>query len=98
MYLILCIYYVYVRSGPMEIYKIPMNLRAAYLSMHRMTNAHLSKHGVTADQFVCLSILFEKDGLTQKELVQSATSDPNTIRAMLVLLENQGFIARDVHP
>jgi DNA-binding MarR family transcriptional regulator len=82
----------------MEIYKIPMNLRAAYLSMHRMTNAHLSKHGVTADQFVCLSILFEKDGLTQKELVQSATSDPNTIRAMLVLLENQGFIARDVHP
>ena len=44
----------------MEAYKIPMNLRAAYLSMHRQTNAHLARFGVTADQFVCLLILAEE--------------------------------------
>jgi DNA-binding MarR family transcriptional regulator len=74
-----------------------MALREAYLSMHRQTNACLSKSGVTADQFVCLVILNEQDGITQKELARRATSDPNTIRAMLVLLEKQGLVAREQH-
>jgi DNA-binding MarR family transcriptional regulator len=77
---------------------IAMRLRAAYLSMHRQTNAHLTKYGVTADQFVCLILLAEKDGITQQELVQRATSDPNTMRAMLVLLEKRGFVTREKHP
>ncbi|MCB0305396.1 MAG: MarR family transcriptional regulator [Calditrichaeota bacterium] len=82
----------------MEAYKIPMNLRAAYLSMHRQTNAHLARFGVTADQFVCLLILAEEDGIIQQELVKRATSDPNTIRAMLVLLEKRGLVVRAPHP
>jgi DNA-binding MarR family transcriptional regulator len=77
---------------------IPMALRAAYLSMHRQTNAHLAKSGVTADQFVCLLLLAEQDGITQQELVRRATSDPNTIRAMLVLMEERGFVTRKPHP
>lgn len=79
-------------------HEIAMELRAAYLSMHRQTNAHLLKYGVTADQFVCLVILSEEDGITQQELVRRATSDPNTIRAMLVLLEKAGLVARKKHP
>ena len=82
----------------METFKIPMYLRAAYLSLHRQTNAHLTRHGVTADQFVCLLLLAEEDGIIQRELVKRASSDPNTIRAMLVLLENKGFIIRIRHP
>ena len=66
--------------------------------MHRQTNAHLTRHGVTADQFVCLLLLAEEDGIIQRELVKRASSDPNTIRAMLVLLENKGFITRIRHP
>ena len=77
---------------------IAMALRAAYLSMHRQTNAHLAPFGVTADQFVCLVILAEQDGITQQELVRRATSDPNTIRAMLVLLEKRGLVLREQHP
>jgi DNA-binding MarR family transcriptional regulator len=82
----------------METYKIPMTLRAAYLSMHRQTNAHLAQSGVTADQFVCLLILMEEDGIIQQELVKRASSDPNTMRAMLVILEKHGFITRKSHP
>ncbi len=77
---------------------IAMSLRAAYRSMHRQTNTHLARCGATADQFVLLSLLSEKDGMTQQELVRQASSDPNTIRAMLVLLEKRGVVARGRHP
>ena len=77
---------------------IAMSLRAAYRSMHRQTNAHLARCGATADQFVLLSLLFEQDGMTQQELVRQASSDPNTIRAMLVLLEKCGAVTRERHP
>lgn len=77
---------------------IAMGLRAAYLSMHRQTNSCLAPHNITADQFVLLALLAEQDGITQQELVRRATSDPNTIRAMLVLLENRGLVRRQPHP
>jgi DNA-binding MarR family transcriptional regulator len=77
---------------------IAMGLRAAYWSMHRQTNAHLAQRGATADQFVLLSLLSEQDGITQQELVRRASSDANTIRAMLLLLEERGLVARGQHP
>jgi DNA-binding MarR family transcriptional regulator len=77
---------------------IAMGLRAAYLSMHRQTNSCLSSHKITADQFVILALLSEQDGISQQELARRATSDPNTIRAMLILLENQGLVRRQRHP
>lgn len=77
---------------------IAMGLRAAYWSMHRQTNARLARHAVTADQFVLLSLLAEQDGITQQQLCRRASSDPNTIRAILVLLENGGLVARGRHP
>jgi len=79
-------------------HEIAMGLRSAYLLMHRQTNSFLAPFGMTADQFVLLALLAEKDGITQQELTQRATSDPNTIRAMLVLMENNGVITRDQHP
>jgi DNA-binding MarR family transcriptional regulator len=66
--------------------------------MHRYTDACLARHGATADQFVLLNLLAERDGVTQQELVSRASSDPNTIRAMLVLLEKRGFVIRTGHP
>jgi DNA-binding MarR family transcriptional regulator len=53
---------------------------------------------VTADQFVCLVLLSKQDGITQQELARLASSDPNTIRAMLMLLEKRGYVAREKHP
>jgi DNA-binding MarR family transcriptional regulator len=75
-----------------------MALRAAYLTMHRQSQARLANDQVTADQFVVLSFLSERDGITQQQLVQRASSDPNTVRSMLVLLERRGLVAREQHP
>ncbi len=78
--------------------ELPIALRAAYLAMHRQSDAQFAKYGVTADQFVLLATLSRGDALTQRELARRMPSDPSTVRAMLVLLEKQGLVERDVHP
>ncbi len=78
--------------------EIPMALRAAYLAMHRRSDAQFAKFGITADQFVLLATLARGAACTQRELAKRMPSDPSTVRAMLVLLEKQGLVQRDVHP
>ncbi len=65
--------------------------------MHRRTNEALAPHGVTADQFVLLSRLADEDAITQQELARRTSSDPNTIRTMLVLLEKRSLVVRRPH-
>ena len=78
---------------------IAMALRAAYLAMHRRSEAKFARHGVTADQFVLLATLARGgEALTQRELARRMSSDPSTVRAMLVLLERGGLVGRDAHP
>jgi DNA-binding MarR family transcriptional regulator len=79
-------------------HEIAMGLRVAYRAMHRQTDVCLAKLGVTANQFVLLALLAEEDRTTQQQLVRRACSDPNTVRAMLVLLESNGLVARRRHP
>jgi DNA-binding MarR family transcriptional regulator len=75
-----------------------MQLRGAYLTFHRMANAHFEQFGVTADQFVVLTLLAEQDGVTQRALVEQAFSDANTIGEMLTRLETNQFVRRERHP
>jgi MarR family transcriptional regulator for hemolysin len=76
---------------------LAMQLRGAYLSMHRTFQAHFARFGVTADQFVVLSLLAADDGLIQRELVRRTCSDANTITALLRLLERDGLVQRERH-
>lgn len=76
---------------------IARNVKTAYALMHRQTQSLLSKHGMTAEQYVLLAVLNIEDGVTQQELTRRAASDPNTVRAMLVLLEGKGLVARRVN-
>jgi DNA-binding MarR family transcriptional regulator len=78
--------------------ELPGALRAAYLALHRRSEARFARHGVTADQFVLLATLARGHVLTQRELARRMPSDPSTVRAMLVLLERSGLVQRDSHP
>src|SRR5829696_662268 len=78
--------------------ELPMALRAAYLALHRRSEAAFAPHGVTADQFVLLATLARGHALTQRELARRMSSDPSTVRAMLVLMEKRGLVERDTHP
>ena len=78
--------------------ELPRALRAAYLALHRRSEAAFAAHGATADQFVLLATLSRGKALTQRELARRMPSDPSTVRAMLVLLEQRGWVARAAHP
>jgi DNA-binding MarR family transcriptional regulator len=78
--------------------KLPRALRAAYLALHRRSEARFAKYGITADQFVLLATLTGQNALTQRELAHRMPSDPSTVRAMLVLLEGCGLVERHEHP
>src|SRR5215475_14405317 len=78
--------------------ELPLALRAAYQGLHRRSDVEFAKYGVTADQFVLLATLARGDALTQRELAARMPSDPSTVRAMLVLLEERGLVSRNSHP
>lgn len=78
--------------------ELPLALRAAYLALHRRSEARFASYGVTADQFVLLATLARGHALTQRELARRVSSDPSTVRAMLVLLEQRGLVEREPHP
>jgi DNA-binding MarR family transcriptional regulator len=79
-------------------HEIAMSLRGAYLSMHRQADAGFAPYGVTADQFVVLATLIDGTVRTQAEVCRRTYSDPNTIGAMLALMESRGLVRRRRHP
>lgn len=78
--------------------KLPLALRAAYLALHRQSNASFARYGATADQFVLLATLARGQSLTQRDLARRMPSDPSTVRVMLALLAKRGWVQRDAHP
>ena len=77
--------------------EIARSVRVAYMAMHRQTQSLLSTFGITAEQYVLLALLDIKDAITQQELTRRASSDPNTIRDMLVRMERHGLVSRQPH-
>jgi DNA-binding MarR family transcriptional regulator len=74
-----------------------MRLRGAYLTLHRCLNLRLRQSGLTADQFVVLSLVAREEGLTQGEIARRCASDPSTVGALLRLLEKEKLISRERH-
>lgn len=73
-----------------------IRLRRAYQSLHRRANAELRRRfDVTADQFVVLSLLAERDGVSQKEICNRCYSDPSTLSALVRLMEGRGWVRRE---
>ncbi len=76
-----------------------IRLRRAYLALHRRANAELRRQfEVTADQFVALSLLAERDGVSQQELGNRCYSDPSTTGALVRLMEDRGWVWREPDP
>jgi DNA-binding MarR family transcriptional regulator len=80
-----------------EGHELGMLLRKAYLSFHRRANSWMLDHGVTADQFVLLTVVAREPGITQVSIVERTSSDPNTVAAVLRRLEQRRLIRREAH-
>lgn len=75
-------------------HRLAMQLRKAYLAMHRKVNTCFLEFGLSADSFTILFTLDEYGAMAQKELVERIFSDANTVSAMLNRLESSGLVLR----
>lgn len=85
------------RSQHFEVQNKAMQLRGAYLLMHRRFNAIFEPLSLTADQFVLLSLLKEIGPCSQRRLADLSFADGNTVGAMLRLLERRKLVRRSPH-
>lgn len=79
--------------------RLPPLLRRAWYSLNQAFRRRLAHLGITPDQFTVLRTLLEGDarGLTQRELTQAMSSDPNTVASLLQRMENAGLAERHPH-
>ncbi|MGG4554606.1 MarR family transcriptional regulator [Paenibacillus sp. FSL W8-0186] len=58
----------------------------------------LAQHGITSSQYWILKLLWEKEGVTQKQLVQHLGVRGASLTGMLDSMEARGWVLRKLHP
>src|SRR5262245_2495664 len=76
--------------------RLPPLLRRAWYGLNQAFRRRILHLRVTPDQFTVMRTLIEAEPkeLTQRELAQSISSDPNTIASLLERMEINGLIER----
>jgi DNA-binding MarR family transcriptional regulator len=77
--------------------RLPPLLRQAWYSLNQAFRRRLAHLEVTPDQFTVMRTLLENEGVTQRELTQLMSSDPNTVASLLERMERAGLLQRDTH-
>jgi DNA-binding MarR family transcriptional regulator len=79
--------------------RLPPLLRRAWYGLNQAFRRRIAHTEVTPDQFTVLRIALEGDrrGMTQRELTQAMSSDPNTVASLLERMEKSGWIERQSH-
>jgi len=69
-------------------------VRLTHRLIQRALQARISRHGVTLGMWYFLRVLWEEDGITQRELSNRiGTMEPTTLSAM-VAMEREGIVRR----
>src|SRR5207248_7959889 len=77
--------------------RLPILLRQAWYGMNQAFRRRIAHLGVTPDQFTVMRTLLEHQGITQRELTELMSSDPNTVAALLERMEQAGLVERQAH-
>ena len=79
--------------------RLPPLLRRAWYGLNQAFRRRIVHLGITPDQFTVMRTLLEADplGITQRELTQLMTSDPNTVASLLQRMETAGLVERQPH-
>jgi DNA-binding MarR family transcriptional regulator len=79
--------------------RLPPLLRRAWYGLNQAFRRRIAHLEITPDQFTVMRTLLEgdQDGLTQRELTQLMTSDPNTVASLLQRMEEAGLVERKPH-
>ena len=76
--------------------RLPPLLRKAWYGLNQAFRRRILHLRVTPDQFTVMRTLIEAEpnGLTQKEIAETISSDPNTIASLLERMEANGLVER----
>lgn len=77
--------------------RLPPLLRRAWYGLNQAFRRRLAHLQITPDQFTVMRILREAKGLTQRQLTQLMSSDPNTVASLLERMERAGLVERRPH-
>ena len=79
--------------------RLPPLLRRAWYSLNQAFRRRIAHLGITPDQFTVMRTLLENDpqGMSQRELTTSMSSDPNTVASLLRRMEEAGLLIRAPH-
>src|SRR5258706_2428264 len=79
--------------------RLPPLLRRCWFSLNQTFRRRIAHLGVTPDQYTVMRTLMEGSprGLSQRELTDLMSSDPNTIASLLERMEAGGLVERKPH-
>jgi DNA-binding MarR family transcriptional regulator len=77
--------------------RLPILLRRAWFGLNQSFRRQIAGAGLTPGQFTALRTLIERGDLTQRELTEVMSSDPNTIASLLSRMEKTGWLRRETH-
>ncbi|MGV3757835.1 MAG: MarR family winged helix-turn-helix transcriptional regulator [Verrucomicrobiota bacterium] len=79
--------------------RLPPLLRRAWYGLNQAFRRRIAHTGATPDQFTAMRSLLEGDqkGMTQCQLTEAMSSDPNTIASLLERMEKSGWVERKRH-
>src|ERR1700756_3455633 len=79
--------------------RLPGLLRRCWFNLNQTFRRRIAHTGITPDQFTVMRTLLEGDpkGMTQRELTDIMSSDPNTIAALLERMQTLGLVERKAH-
>jgi DNA-binding MarR family transcriptional regulator len=77
--------------------RLPPLLRRAWYGLNQAFRRRIAHLELTPDQFTVMRTLTERDGLTQRELTQLISSDPNTVASLVNRMERAGLLERERH-
>lgn len=77
--------------------RLPILLRRAWFGLNQAFRREIAEAGLTPGQFTALRTLIERGDVSQRELTEVMSSDPNTIASLLSRMEKLGWIKRETH-
>jgi DNA-binding MarR family transcriptional regulator len=79
--------------------RLPLLLRRAWYGLNQAFRRRIAHLKITPDQFTVLRTLVEADpkGISQREIAELISSDPNTIASLLERMELNGLVQRSAH-
>ena len=77
--------------------RLPIQLRRAWYGLNQAFRRRVAHLGITPDQFTVMRTLLESGGITQSELTEQMSSDPNTVASLLERMEKSGRLERRAH-